>query len=36
VPALYLIGYDWQQMRLARKNRKLGDAHPTETVPASI
>ena len=37
VPAMYLIGYDWQQMRLARKNRKSGDADDaTEAVPASI
>ena len=36
VPALYLIGYDWQQMRLARKNRKSGDADASEAVPASI
>ena len=36
VPALYLIGYDWQQMRLARKNPKPGDDDATEAVPASI
>jgi multidrug efflux pump subunit AcrB len=37
VPAMYLIGYDWQQMRLARKDRKSGDADDaTEAVPASI
>ena len=36
VPALYLIGYDWQQMRLARKNRRAGDTDATEAVPASI
>ena len=36
VPALYLIGHDWQQMRLARKNRKPGDADATEAVAASI
>ena len=36
VPALYLIGYDWQQMRLARKNRKSGNTDVTEAVPASI
>jgi hypothetical protein len=33
---MYLIGYDWQQMRLARKNRKSGDADATEAMPASI
>ena len=36
VPAMYLIGYDWRQMRLARKNRKSGAADAIEAVPASI
>ena len=36
VPAMYLIDYDWQQMRLARENGKSDDADTTEAVPASI
>jgi len=36
MPAMYLIGVDLQQMRLARKHRKSVDADATEAVPASI
>jgi len=36
VRTMYLIGYDSQQMRLARKHRNSGDADAIEAVPASI
>ena len=36
VPAMYLVGYDWQQMRLARKRRKAASpgAEEAASVPA--
>jgi hypothetical protein len=34
VPAMYLVGYDWQQMRLARKRRRT--ASPGADAAASM
>lgn len=34
VPAMYLVGYDWQQMRLARKRRRT--ASPGADEAASV
>lgn len=34
VPAMYLVGYDWQQMRLARKRRKTASPGADEVASA--
>lgn len=34
VPAMYLVGYDWQQMRLARKRRKTASPGAEEVASA--
>ena len=36
VPAMYLIGYDWRQRRLAKKAKKAGKALDAGMAPASV